>query len=817
MRCNDIIVVACLITSLFWIALFATWFVWLRHLFICQNTARCIVSLCESCIPKSTVLMSKINQDTNSTSNRVDTHKQNNSLKNGVDEIIIYDSPKDDTKTEKVENNTVSMTINEQDQPEIVTAASPNNSDNINNKNSIDYSIHGTEQTNVLSTHAKSNKSIIETEEKRALQPFFDDSELTVTDDLPPTPLEVDKDMMSVNKHIYVNQYSNGYAGDLIQEAPKQELHNTSRANLNLSLRNNNPKVYGYKHNYGYNNDYSYNYGRNTIRGSTKKVAQGSLLHEIAASDVATIASSKKTAKTGATHSALSTTKTNKTNKTNTTCVSSVADAHEMNDILVVILGIGKYDGLSDLNGVEKDYSNIIHTYIKYWKYKVLYKIDGDSTNEENSLIYTNDRKITHKNKNYKLNWTIDDIELFIEQARKTLVKNKHDGLIFAISSHGDCDKVIYDSKQEIFELDSIFSMFCPQWSLLLETYTETTQESNHLFKIPKIFCIDSCRGSLSAKLTMVSLQDKIGLNKNNAQKDKEDKTQKSSPNADEEKNNTVNEQYKLKTISKEQAKQHFASMSNFCKLWANVEGHSVADGSINGGLFLRSVCKLFKDRKYIYNHTWTDIVLKIREYTKREASLIGIFNFTQLVESQDTLEYPIKFKTNSYHNGNDDGNNGNMRHDRNNNRNDKSNMNNNGMNNNGNNMQHGYQPPRDDEIDYHVKFTESVLGLELYSDEDGYNCIVGRCVSNIARANVTPGSQIVQVNDRWLANFRFEEIRDAVKQAAKSPPLNVNFRVKCQVSIHQTDSQNQEEKRVFVGSFFLPLLVNDHVQKQNK
>ena len=164
-----------------------------------------------------------------------------------------------------------------------------------------------------------------------------------------------------------------------------------------------------------------------------------------------------------------------------------------------------------------------------------------------------------------------------------------------------------------------------------------------------------------------------------------------------------------------------------------------------------------------------------------------------------------------------DDGNNGNMRHDRNNNRNDKSNMNNNGMNNNGNNMQHGYQPPRDDEIDYHVKFTESVLGLELYSDEDGYNCIVGRCVSNIARANVTPGSQIVQVNDRWLANFRFEEIRDAVKQAAKSPPLNVNFRVKCQVSIHQTDSQNQEEKRVFVGSFFLPLLVNDHVQKQNK
>ena len=33
------------------------------------------------------------------------------------------------------------------------------------------------------------------------------------------------------------------------------------------------------------------------------------------------------------------------------------------------------------------------------------------------------------------------------------------------------------------------------------------------------------------------------------------------------------------------------------------------------------------------------------------------------------------------------------------------------------------YAPPRADEIDYFVTFTESVLGLELYSDEDGFNC----------------------------------------------------------------------------------------------
>ena len=90
----------------------------------------------------------------------------------------------------------------------------------------------------------------------------------------------------------------------------------------------------------------------------------------------------------------------------------------------------------------------------------------------------------------------------------------------------------------------------------------------------------------------------------------------------------------------------------------------------------------------------------------------------------------------------------------------------------------HGYQPPQDDEFDYLVKYEEAVLALELYSDENGSSCIVGRCLSNFARANVTPGSTIVQVDDRWVANERFEEIQDAVQQAAKTPPTNVHFRV---------------------------------------
>eukprot|EP01084_Bolivina_argentea_P005911 11172_1 len=86
---------------------------------------------------------------------------------------------------------------------------------------------------------------------------------------------------------------------------------------------------------------------------------------------------------------------------------------------------------------------------------------------------------------------------------------------------------------------------------------------------------------------------------------------------------------------------------------------------------------------------------------------------------------------------------------------------------------------PKQDETDYRVKFTESVLGLELFSDEYGFNCFAGRCVSTITQQNVIPGSQIVQVNDRWLGNYRFQEILDAIQYASISPPFAVTFRIK--------------------------------------
>ena len=277
---------------------------------------------------------------------------------------------------------------------------------------------------------------------------------------------------------------------------------------------------------------------------------------------------------------------------------------------------------------------------------------------------------------NYKLKWNGDDIDQFIEESRKCLVLNEHDALLFAISSHGDRDKVIYDSECEMYELDTLFAMYSAQASALLESYDETPAQSAHLLRIPKIFFVDSCRGNQKAKVSQII--EKV----QQTDHEKEQKnvfsafptsptslppsptsTSTSAPvpastaivdtNATtataSDKNNTgkngKQESFKLKGINKEDAGKVAGQMANFFKLFANTEGFSVMGGSENGGIFLRSVKRVFQDPKFVTKNDWQKIIHKIREYTKRDATLNStLFNFTQVVEEEGTLERPIKF-----------------------------------------------------------------------------------------------------------------------------------------------------------------------------
>ena len=146
---------------------------------------------------------------------------------------------------------------------------------------------------------------------------------------------------------------------------------------------------------------------------------------------------------------------------------------------LIVMIGIEVYDGLPNLAGVSKDYDNVLRTFVNTWQYKVLYKL-----NNNNTVYPSNSFDLSQRN--YKLKWDIDEIESFVEEARKYIIKRKHDGLTFAKSSHGDTNKTLYDSACEMYELGCIYSMFSPEANQFVSSYEETEQESNHYLKFQK-------------------------------------------------------------------------------------------------------------------------------------------------------------------------------------------------------------------------------------------------------------------------------------------------------------------------------------------
>ena len=164
----------------------------------------------------------------------------------------------------------------------------------------------------------------------------------------------------------------------------------------------------------------------------------------------------------------------------------------------------------------------------------------------------------------------------------------------------------------------------------------ETEEESNYLSQIPKIFVLDMCRGSMSAKPVQIGKKKtETRENKNVSQEKEESKDiqEKEKENKDdyEDKDTTIqeqatalstqkrhktaitnakNEKLTFKGVSKDVASQLAGQASNFFKIYATPEGYAVADGSLYGGLFLRNFCKVFKDGNFISNHYWNEIVL---------------------------------------------------------------------------------------------------------------------------------------------------------------------------------------------------------------
>ena len=182
--------------------------------------------------------------------------------------------------------------------------------------------------------------------------------------------------------------------------------------------------------------------------------------------------------------------------------VSAILEDIEVSNPLVVILGIGKYHGLADLPGVRADYKNLLNEFVKHWKYFAFYK---DSTDK---IVYSNDFGYHNTNivkENFQIEWkSEEELEWFIEEARKCVVKNKHDGLIVAVTSHGKEDKTIILSDLKEYKLECLCNIFTPQYKHIMNDYEEPAEQTDILVKIPKIFLVDACRGDAHAKPYLV-------------------------------------------------------------------------------------------------------------------------------------------------------------------------------------------------------------------------------------------------------------------------------------------------------------------------
>ena len=222
---------------------------------------------------------------------------------------------------------------------------------------------------------------------------------------------------------------------------------------------------------------------------------------------------------------------------------------------------------------VIQDYDNIIDRFLKYWKYFVFYKLN------HNKYIYTNN--ISEMDNNYAIKWNGDDIDQFIDDAPKYAVQNEHDGLMFFISSCRARDKVIYDSENNVH-------------SVLLESYTETQPESNHLLSIPdpNIFFLDIDRGYQKAKVPKIKTTTMI--NEIKATKDividemKKDESfelcWKCSIILAQQKEKKE-ETFVLKGINKDCNKlvAHVANTQGFCKMGGSQEGDFFYEKCIYG------------------------------------------------------------------------------------------------------------------------------------------------------------------------------------------------------------------------------------------
>ena len=155
------------------------------------------------------------------------------------------------------------------------------------------------------------------------------------------------------------------------------------------------------------------------------------------------------------------------------------SEKYEMDDPLVVMMTI---DGTPRLEGLKKDCQSMIRLFVNNWNWKFVYQTN------KNQIVFFDKTKLRREgNKypnNYKTNWTVDEIDLFVKNVKTIIEIVRPNGLIFIISSHGQSEREILATDGEEYSLYQIYAEFhnnetgCP-----------------YLANKPKIFFVDACQG----------------------------------------------------------------------------------------------------------------------------------------------------------------------------------------------------------------------------------------------------------------------------------------------------------------------------------
>lgn len=395
----------------------------------------------------------------------------------------------------------------------------------------------------------------------------------------------------------------------------------------------------------------------------------------------------------------------------NSSKISELNVGFYINTPLICMIGIGEYKGnFEDLPSVKVDCINIISTFYSRWNYSAIFKNRHDKTtylskaNEKNNGHEDENKHHNSSNSNgkleqvvetgFKLSWTYDEIENFVEEVKWCLINNGHNGLIFVVSSHGGPENVIYTcddcdfgSNDNEYQLGAIYNVFYPQQD---KDDAPINPKEAILCQIPKIFIVDACRGMMRSKpvLNKKNNNEKTEKKANKEKKEEKVKTAGKENAQDKNKNsnlnsvvtgqNTVGKEATVEniantddhdagtlivegrgnggsaiTVKKNTVKtkeEHLHKEANTCKIYANADGYMVHSGVEKGGMLIRSVNKVFKDVDFATSHTFDQIVLKISQLTREAATMVNnLFSETQLVVREGSFERELHFAVLNY------------------------------------------------------------------------------------------------------------------------------------------------------------------------